>query len=1248
MSLRRPLLGLLALLVVGAPGVAGAVCTAVTSICNANDLVQKCCGATTCTIDAALTINGPACTLDFGARKVTLTGSLSVGSNTVTIEARSLTLRGPVNALGAGAGGGGTVNIVLTGGENPALSMGNAGVIDLSGPGRGGGTLTIQADGPLAVAGQGFKANGIDANASGGLIQLTTSAGFISVSGVGDGNGVQAEGGATGDGGTIRIDAAGDLILGQDRTLSVTGGGISEGLIDLSAGGNASFQSASIVSADGLPGTGASGGSIDLVANAISVLGNISATGGISGGAGEGLGGDGGEIDLEARTGKIVLQRTTGGLIVDSAPGGDGGAISLRTDAATNVAAGTDGTVQVGAALSAQGIGPSDAFGGGGGIEIDALGEIQITRPINANGAGGGIGEVDLNALRDVTVSATVSSNDPGGGGDLSIGGHSILVHADIQFQGSPNTIGGIYGGTAALVADSDVSIFSPNTVSVTGSGSGEGGRIDVIANRNVLVEFGATLTADGGIQGGFGGQIAVTAGNGDQAGDLTVHGKVLARGTSTTAGSSIDLTACSIDLTVGTVDSRGDATSTNTLTARTGLSMNGSRLAASTANVVVLGGGLSQVGSNTVIPAPTLDQRSPCTAVGVPANCLMPCPNCGDGAIQFPETCDPGAAGDRCATGCSHCQVESCSSNFCLLPDCDPVGGCVGIPKPQGTSCDDADKCNGHESCIAGACLRGAPLKCNDDNPCTADSCLSDTGCSHVEQTGPGVAGCDDGNPCTGVETCTGGVCTPGTPPVCTAPMICNRASGECDIVPCTPPDVSPCIDGNPCTADNCVVDHCENPRLPDDASCADSDVCNGDETCQSGQCTAGTPLQCDDHKFCTTDSCDPVLGCVNAPSADHDCCEVGDACNDGEACTTDACVDHHCTNVPVSNCCQTPTDCDDGNPCNGVEACVADRCTPGTAVPDETPCDDDTVCNGREVCVAGACTAGTALTCTDDQDVCTEDFCDPVNGCQHRDIPDCCHDVSECDDHNACTTDACTPDTHLCTHVASDLSCVPCQVDTDCHPDGRCAGKACQPNKTCTTVDLPCNDHNSHTSDLCTLDPQLVPVCTFPCLDNLACDDGKACNGTERCQAGSCVPGTAPDCNDHDLCTDDSCDDSHGCINAPKLGFASVSCHLDGIDAVLAGAAAADLNAKTKKALAKLSGRARAKLQLAIAADQTGNAKKRLKMLKGTAAIGRAMQRGVAKGVRTHKISAAVGDRLQQLLTDGLDAVSGLLPPK
>ena len=101
-----------------------------------------------------------------------------------------------------------------------------------------------------------------------------------------------------------------------------------------------------------------------------------------------------------------------------------------------------------------------------------------------------------------------------------------------------------------------------------------------------------------------------------------------------------------------------------------------------------------------------------------------------------------------------------------------------------------------------------------------------------------------DDGNACT-IESCTGGVCA----------------------APCT--DCGD--DGNACTSDACNPESgaCPFAAEPDGTSCADIDFCNGEETCQAGVCTPGSPPNCDDGSACTADSC---LGeCKNYADASY-----------------------------------------------------------------------------------------------------------------------------------------------------------------------------------------------------------------------------------------------------------------------------------------------------------------------------------------------------------------------------------------
>ncbi|MCF7845009.1 MAG: hypothetical protein K9M03_04245 [Kiritimatiellales bacterium] len=77
-------------------------------------------------------------------------------------------------------------------------------------------------------------------------------------------------------------------------------------------------------------------------------------------------------------------------------------------------------------------------------------------------------------------------------------------------------------------------------------------------------------------------------------------------------------------------------------------------------------------------------------------------------------------------------------------------------------------------------------------------------------------------------------------------------------------------------------------------DASCDDGNDCNGVETCEGGVCNAGAPPICDDGNACSTDVCNPSLGCVYTPID----------CNDYNSCTNDACVGGSCTHVNNGSC--------------------------------------------------------------------------------------------------------------------------------------------------------------------------------------------------------------------------------------------------------------------------------------------------------------------------------------------------------
>jgi cysteine-rich repeat protein len=80
-------------------------------------------------------------------------------------------------------------------------------------------------------------------------------------------------------------------------------------------------------------------------------------------------------------------------------------------------------------------------------------------------------------------------------------------------------------------------------------------------------------------------------------------------------------------------------------------------------------------------------------------------------------------------------------------------------------------------------------------------------------------------------------------------------------------------CDDGNVADGD-CCSSTCQLDARG--TSCSDGDACNGAETCsETGECVAGSELDCDDGDPCTVDSCDAESGCVAAEAGPVEMCE-------------------------------------------------------------------------------------------------------------------------------------------------------------------------------------------------------------------------------------------------------------------------------------------------------------------------------------------------------------------------------------
>lgn len=302
----------------------------------------------------------------------------------------------------------------------------------------------------------------------------------------------------------------------------------------------------------------------------------------------------------------------------------------------------------------------------------------------------------------------------------------------------------------------------------------------------------------------------------------------------------------------------------------------------------------------------------------------VCPSSGCGVGrCVEEEDRCQlmdigPCPPGDQCnAFFCQNgaCRISSASGIPCVLPafcglahcvrgqclpdvsfNCDdgnsctddvcPQNYCTHPAKPDGTACNVGLCLTG--TCQAGVCAGNTPALCDDGNPCTADSCDPSSGCRHT------AIACDDDNPCTtdscspatgaclhaprsnvpcGSDGCNNlfcldGACTEREPISCDDGKACTQDSCDPALGGCV--HRMSCDDGNTCTADICSASgECLYLGQPAGFPCTDFDPCTTHDLCTGPAATAnvcvGTAISCDDGNPCTSDSCDPAIGCVH-----------------------------------------------------------------------------------------------------------------------------------------------------------------------------------------------------------------------------------------------------------------------------------------------------------------------------------------------------------------------------------------------
>lgn len=372
--------------------------------------------------------------------------------------------------------------------------------------------------------------------------------------------------------------------------------------------------------------------------------------------------------------------------------------------------------------------------------------------------------------------------------------------------------------------------------------------------------------------------------------------------------------------------------------------------------------------------------------------------------------------------------------------------GWCINLRPSrcnQDSECIDSNPCNGVETCVNNLCQPGIPTNCDDGLFCTVDSCNpADGTCGHS------AGACADSDPCTldacdeAADSCTHTALVPVR--FCNQAPITIPLSGQA-----TPYPSAITVSGMPATDALCSVElngiahtfpadidillsgptgSSPNAIILSDAG-NQYDVSGVNLVLSDGAASViinGEPLASGTFKPTNNGTGDTFPAPAPAPSGQSLLGQWSGlnangvwnlwVVDDQALGSSGSIANGWCVNIAPLVC-----NCDDGNPCNGLETCVNSQCQPGTP-PDcddgnvctvdscnpasgcvhtsnTIPCDDGNACTTGDTCGGGVCNPGTLLACNDNN-ICTDDLCDPATGCYY--IPN----TATCDDGSACTS--------------------------------------------------------------------------------------------------------------------------------------------------------------------------------------------------------------------------------------------------
>jgi len=505
---------------------------------------------------------------------------------------------------------------------------------------------------------------------------------------------------------------------------------------------------------------------------------------------------DGGILELEARTGSLLVSGGFDGSGGSDSQGGDfsflaGQDVTINGNVNVNggdfdggfleIDSGRDITIGgnlLANAVSGEGFGGEIAVFAGRDVTFAGILDVQANGHQSADNFCGEAGPIEIDAGGGILIGPDVSMQSNGPAPDCAGEGVSLTAGGDIEVSGKFQSKGQGRDGDGGLMdvaAGGAVDFTATSSIDVSG-GSGGTGSLEIVSGGDVTFAGAVTAAAS---NNGSADSIIMDSGN-----DMFLTGTLSLSG-SVPAGAIngiVDLAACRLTVQGGASILNGGSNGRNFLTGRETVNVQSGAL--------VQADGLT--GTNTVIyrdvakPPVLSGTITPAAVTQVNAG-LKGCPICANGVIEQGETCDDGntTGGDGCS---ADCQDEGCvaqTPDYPNVPLCDDAMGCtVDACNAETHTCTHVFDCDDGISCTEDGCGQDGNCQnvannglCDDSNPCTTDICNPNTDCINTNNSNA----CNDGVACTVGDVCSQGVCA-GTEN-CPDGQVCSINSGQCVI---------------------------------------------------------------------------------------------------------------------------------------------------------------------------------------------------------------------------------------------------------------------------------------------------------------------------------------------------------------------------------------------------------------------------------------------------------------------------------